>query len=175
MEEVSLERNEHGHVVVRVRGLGFSGAHELGSLGPGSVDSLALKMFIQPDYDAQHRLVAGQEYVAVILPGNCINESARTMVRLHAEASRFSYRKPIAGVISFLHEAISAEALKEMGFDTLIVMHDPIEDTAGNKSMFDLYRDTCRGEDVRKIGTCWVNPKEGDRKFGNNIGFVYFA
>jgi hypothetical protein len=91
---VTFDRNKHGHVVITVTGLDLTGEQEIERLESAKyrIGDYAKQMLTstKPDgYDANHRLVAGQTYKIVLLPGKHIaRDSERTTKNLCAEAKK---------------------------------------------------------------------------------------
>jgi hypothetical protein len=126
-----FERNEHGHIVIKVTGIYLTGWEEIDRLiGAGLCISDEAKSYLtsmkgkKQGYDKCHQLY-GDEYQLVILPGMKVEKDC-TGEELRNYAAGFGYQKPLAGIIPRLLEAISKEMMEEMGFGYIAALHDPI-------------------------------------------------
>ncbi|MBU6388718.1 hypothetical protein KGQ72_02515 [Patescibacteria group bacterium] len=142
----TFERNEHGHMVFTITGLHLTGAEEIERLQSADyrVGDYARQMLTSErddGYDAKHHLVAGQKYRIVLLPGKHIaRDSNRTTSNLRAEAEKFGYGKPLAGIVPRIRETVSDRQIEEMGFGYIAALHEPITVAVGNPSVLDASR-----------------------------------
>ncbi len=149
------ERNENGHVVLSVVGLDLTGDAEVVSLRcqkyiVGSWAESYFKSRNDDGYDSAHRLVPGQTYRIVLVPGSEIeNSSERTTQNLLALGERYGYLRPLAGIIPRLRERLTDKQLEELGSWYIAALHQPIVDTDGDPSVLGLDRyDVGRGVDA---------------------------
>ncbi len=134
-----FERNEHGHIIVTVRGLDLTGAQEIERLeAAGYILSDYAKSCLlsnkKDSYDKNHRLIAGQSYKLALMPGKEIErDTDRTTQSLRKRGmKKYGYGKPLGGHISRLRELVSDKQMEEMGEAWYIAgLHDPIEDSDG--------------------------------------------
>lgn len=152
--------NEHGHLTVTFVGLDLSGAEEIvrAQKQGNRVDDYAQSCLLstKPDsYDANHRLVAGQVYTAVLMPNSVIpKDRDRTTENLRKTGfARFGYKKPLAGIAPRIREYVSDEKLKELDFWYAATLHDPIPGRDGPRLL-----NALRFDDGRWLGTCWEGP-----------------
>jgi len=84
---------------------------------------------------------AGNLYKLVIIKGNEIpldtNKAAyQNIEKIRKFAESKGYTSPPIEVAPLLRKKISNEEMKKMGFNNLIIMHDPIKDTDGFRVLF---------------------------------------
>ncbi len=132
--------NEHGHVVFTITGLDLTGAQEEARLEAEKFNvwkyaKQILTSTNSDSYDRNHRLVGGQQYKIVLLPGKHIKSSERTTENLRTEASKLGYGKPVAGVIPRIREIVSDEKMEELGIWYIVALHDPIKDSDGGSNV----------------------------------------
>ena len=146
------ERNEHGHVVLTVTGLDWSGAAEVDRLkeqkyNVGDIATSCFKSTKSDGYDLNHRLVEGQTYRVVLVPGKEIERiNDRTTAGLLAFGERLGYLRPQAGIIPRLRERLTDKQLEELGWWYIVALHQPIVDAGGSPNVLGLHRnDANRG------------------------------
>jgi hypothetical protein len=163
IQPATFERNEHGHIVFTVTGLDLSGAEEIERLETADfrIGDYARQMLLSTksdSYDANHRLVAGQKYKVVLLPGKHIaRDSERTTSNLRAAGAKFGYSKPLAGVTPRIREAVSDKQMEEMGFVYIAALHEPVAGADGRPDVLDADRD----DDGRWLDGSWDDPDGG--------------
>lgn len=151
------ERNENGHVVLSIVGLGMTGEAEVKGLRRQkyNVNSWAESCFKstnQDSFDSAHRLVSGQTYRVVLVPGSEIeNSSERTTQNLLALGERYGYLRPQAGIIPRLRERLTDKQLEELGWWCIVALHQLIVDADCGPSVLGL----CRSEDGRGVDALW--------------------
>jgi hypothetical protein len=129
-----FERNQHGHVTLEITTLGLSGEEEVARFNAPDTEfhlgSLAEEMLTSTatdGYDARHRVVAGQTFKVVFLPGNEIRHTdGRTTKNFDSLATKLGYGKALANAGLRVREAISDEQMGEMGFRYIATLHEPI-------------------------------------------------
>ena len=135
MPRESFTLNKHGHVVLSIVGFALKGASELGWLHDGGfrVSDLGAPCLTGGEYDASHLLVTGQEYEIAIVPCNEIpDDNARTVQAMHdLGVHEYGYTKSLAGAIPRIREVVPDEWMKEMGFWSILGLHDPLEGPDG--------------------------------------------
>jgi hypothetical protein len=132
------ERNEHGHIMLTIIGLDFTGEQEVERLEAAGfrVNSWAkscLTSTKKDGYDNNHRLVAGQRYKVALMPTQEIErDSDRTTDALRKRGiERYGYEKPLAGIVPRIRETVSDKQMEEMGFWYIAAPHEPIKDSDG--------------------------------------------
>lgn len=157
----SFERNRHGHIIVTITGLNFTGAQEIARLEAAGyrLSDLAKSCLLSKkadSYDANHRLVAGREYKIALMPGREIEkDSDRTTENLRKRGMElYGYDKPLAGIVPRIREAVSDKQLEEMGAWYAAALHDPIKDSGGDPLVLRAYR----SGGGRRVGAYWVYP-----------------
>ncbi|MFA6278794.1 MAG: hypothetical protein WCS97_03320 [Candidatus Paceibacterota bacterium] len=167
---VVFERNEYGHIVFTITGLDLTGAQEITRLTDAKyrIGDYAKQMLTstKPDgYDAKHRLVAGQSYMIVLIPGKEIeNDSGRTTANLQKLGEKLGYDKPLAGIVQRIREAVSDKQMEEMGFWYIAGLHNPITGADGRPGVLGAGRD----DDGRWLFGYWGIPDghwDGDGAF----------
>ncbi len=157
-----FERNQHGHVVLTFIGLDLTGAQEVERLGAayrvGELAKSCLLSTATDSYDANHRLVLGQEYKVALVPHSEIKRDSDRTTRNLREWGRknYGYGKPLAGLTPRIRERLSDKQLEELGLLYVVVLHDPIVDSDGDPRVLDAGR---RGGG-RWLGTCWARPDD---------------
>jgi len=156
---VTFERNEHGHIVFTIIGLDLTGAQEIERLRAAyRIGDFAKQLLVsaKPDgYDAKHRLIAGQTYKIVLLPGKYIvSDSDRTTKNLCAAAEKLGYGRPLAGIVPRIRETVSDKQMEEMGFWYIAGLHEPITGAGGSSDVLD----ASRGGGGRWLGSYWGSP-----------------
>ena len=136
----SFELNRHGHIVVPAIGIGLSGKSEILLLQDAGFDiTLFAKSCLASDeYDAAHRLLRGRSYRIVLLPNREVmagHEEDPTSRQIEQHAESLSYRKPLAGIASFVRRYISDKQMEEMGFWHIDILHEPLPDHKGGRSV----------------------------------------
>lgn len=122
------------HVVIPIIGLGLTGAQEarrltdLGFSMDGYAESCLLNE--KSEYDAKHRLTAGECYQVVLVPINEIKRSERTTANLQRRGELYGYSRPLAGIVPRILETVSNRRMREMGI-RYIVAPDPISGPGG--------------------------------------------
>jgi hypothetical protein len=156
----AFERNEHGHIVLTITGLDLAGVQEIERLKNAGycINDYAGQILTstKPDgYDAKHRLIVGQKYRIVLLPGNCIaRDSDRKTRNLRAEAEKLGYGKPLAGIVPRIRETVSDKQMEEMGIWYIAALHETIPAVDGYPYVLYSYRYF----DGRCLGGCWGDP-----------------
>ena len=131
------ECNQNGHVVLTINGLDLTGAAEVSRLkdqkyNVGDIATSCFKSTNEDGYDLTHRLVAGQTYRIVLVPGKEIERiNDRTTSGLLAFGERLGYLRPLAGIIPRLRERLTDKQLEELGLWYIVALHQPIADTVG--------------------------------------------
>ena len=79
-------------------------------------------------YDDVHRLVQGESYGIVLLPGTCIpRDRNRTTINLRTEAiERFGYYSSLAGAVPYVCEPAFCQYMDNIGFRDIVFLHEPI-------------------------------------------------
>jgi hypothetical protein len=121
-----LECNKYGHMVFSIIGTGLTGAEEKKRHNYG--EQYLEYILMSSSYDLKHRLVAGQKYNIVLLPGEHFGDLIPTTSDIAREARRFGYREPLAGIVFGIEKEISFMQMKEMGLRYIAVFHEPICD-----------------------------------------------
>lgn len=108
----------------------------------------------------------GQKYKLVVIKGEEFSDNDRITSKIRAEAAKRGYLTPPAEVTPLLREHLSDEEIKRRGLYWLIVMHEPIADSAGHPSVLGL----SRSDEGR-----WLNAFDGSarRKWLHDDGFVF--
>ncbi len=157
----SFERNEHGHVIITVTGLGLSGAQEIERLIAAGyrVSDYAKSCLLskkKDGYDAMHTLVPNREYKVALMPGKEIErDSNRTTENLRRRGmEKYGYDKPLAGLIPRIRESVSDKQMEEIGVYYLAGLHSPIEDSVG--ASFVLFAD--RYDDGQWLNALFDDP-----------------
>jgi len=163
------ERNQNGHVVLTITGLDLTGAAEVDRLkeqkyNVGNLATSCFKSTKADSYDQNHRLVNGQTYRSVLVPGKEVERTSdRTTAGLLAFAERLGYLRPQAGIIPRLRERLTDKQLREeLGLWYIAALHQPIEDADGNPRVLELRR----GVDGRFVGAYWDRPEDQWRDDG---------
>ncbi|MCX6819693.1 MAG: hypothetical protein NT019_00155 [Candidatus Adlerbacteria bacterium] len=156
-----FERNEHGHIVLTIKGLDLTGGQEVERLlgakyRVGDYAKSCLTSTKPDSYDAKHRLVAGQKYKIALVPHKEIKRDAdRTTEALQKLGTeKYGYGKPLAGVIPRIRESVSDKQMEKMGFWYIVALYDTIQDSGGNPRV--LISD--RGVDGSWVDSSWVKP-----------------
>ncbi len=154
------ERNEHGHIVLSIVVLDLTGEVEVKALrrqkyNVGSWAESCFKSTNEDGFDSVHRLVSGQTYRVVLVPGSEIeNSSERATQNLLALGERYGYLRPQAGIIPRLRERLTDKQLEELGWWYIVALHQPIIDTGGSPGVLGLSRDG----DGRRVDAGWDSP-----------------
>jgi hypothetical protein len=169
------QRNEHGHLIVKVTGLDLTGTQEIARLEAagyrlGNYAKSCLQSTAADGYDKNHRLVAGREYSIALMPTKEIADwSDRTTANLRTLGiERYGYTKPLAGIVPRIREFVSNEQMEKMGFWFIAAPHEPIRGSDGDPSV--LYAD--RDDYVRWLYADWV-PSDG--KWDGDGAFAFVA
>lgn len=168
----TFERNEHGHVIITITGLGLAGADESKRLEDAGyrVSDYAKSCFkstTADGYDKNHRLVAGQVHKIALIPGKEIaRDSDRTTAALRKLGEKYGYGKPMAGHIPRIREAVSDKQMEEVGIWYIASLHDPIKDSDGRPRVLSAGRD----DDGQWVGACWGSP---DRRWRGVGAFAF--
>ncbi len=153
-------RNQHGHIVMTISALDLTGAQEIARLEAsghrvGDYAKSVLLSTSKDGYDHKHRLLAGQSYQMVFMPGKTIaKDSDRTTENLRKQGLAFGYEKPRAGIVPRIRELLSDKQLEEMGFWYIAGLHDPILDSDGYPCVLGVYR----GGAGRWLNAYWDKP-----------------
>ncbi len=140
------ERNENGHIILSIVGLDLTGEAEVETLrrqkyNVGSWAESCFKSTNEDGFDSVHRLVSGQTYRVVLVPGSEIeNSSERTTQNLLALGERYGYLRPQAGIIPRLRERLTDKQLEELGWWYIVALHQPIVDVVGRPRVLGLHR-----------------------------------
>lgn len=141
------ERNENGHIGLSIVGLDQAGEAEVESLrrqkyNVGPWAESCFKSTNDDGYDSVHRLVPGQNYQIVLVPGkeikNCANRTTKDLLAL---GERYGYIRPQAGIIPRLRERLTDKQLEELGWLYVVALHQSIVDKGGHPDVLGLYRD----------------------------------
>jgi len=135
----------------------------------------AESVLCSPDFNP----TSGVTYNVVIIPCRTLRESGYcTTAEAEAEAERRGFVKPGAEIACLVREIVSIEDLKNMGFSSLKVMHEPIRGDEGKPSRLYMNRDTL-GSDLkiksdakRWLHSCKSKP---DNKWDRGYGFVFIV
>jgi hypothetical protein len=173
------ELNEHGHIVLNIRGLDLTGAQELVRLRENGYhfdecNTLCFRGKGKDSYDRCHRLIAGYVYRVVLMPGKEISAShQRTTKNLLALANRYGYMRPQAGIILRLREYLIGNDYKrkEMTNNPIVVLHKPIEEPMRIRHS-SLVFGLGRGTYGRLLDT-YVD-RDGDA-WGDNLTFAFLV
>jgi len=143
----SFVPNRYGHAIFKINGSGLTGAEEINLFFSEGyfLNSHAVEIFKSSGsngYNARHRLIAGQEYGIVLMPGDVIVEkSERTTENLRNVGMRhYGYGEPFAGMIPPIRRKISNEQMKEMNIWAITVLHCSIADHLGDSFMLRISR-----------------------------------
>ncbi|RNJ51394.1 hypothetical protein [Methylocystis hirsuta] len=155
------QKNEHGHLIVKVTGLDLTGAQEVERLRAagyriGDYARSCLLSSAPDSYDANHRLVAGREYTIALMPTKEIEDwRERTTANLRKRGiERYGYGVPLSGVVPRIRESVSDTQMEAMGFWFIAAPHDPIKDSDGDP----LVLSADRGGDGRWLDARWDLP-----------------
>lgn len=164
---VSFHRNEHGHIVLTLDGLGLTGEQEVKRLEAAGFrvsDWAKLCLTSTNGYNNNHRLVAGQEYKIALVPTREIErDSDRTTGALRKRGlERYGYEKPRAGIVPRIRELVSDKQMEEMGFWYIAAPHDAIKDSVGDPYVLN----ASRYDDGRWLRAFWDHPAFRWNDFG---------
>jgi hypothetical protein len=109
---------------------------------------------------------SGVTYHIAVLPGKLFSDDDRVSGKIRAEADRRGFEAPNAEVACLLREHLSDADLEAMGFQWLVTMHGPIEDSCGVPLLLGIPR----GDGVRWLGACYGRPFE--KRF-RSFGFAF--
>lgn len=132
--EAIFERNEHGHVVFTLTGLGLSGREELKALESRyyNVSASAKYALASLLFDAEHQLALCRKYRVVLLPAEGPDAGTRrTLKEVCEEAERLGYGRSVAGIMPRIRESISDKQMEEMGIESVIAFHEPLTGATG--------------------------------------------
>lgn len=154
----AFERNRHGHIVIPIIGLDLAGVHEIVQCERSTcrITEAAKSCFMNIEengYDECHRLVDGQPYRIVFIPGTYIGRDPnRTIDDVQILGMRnFGYRKPCAGIIPRIREVVSVKQMDRFGLRSIMAVHDPIGDHLDRPSILC----TVRRDDGQWIDAAW--------------------
>jgi len=171
----AFERNEHGHIVLTVVGLDFTGEQELKRFTAAGyrLNDQARSCLLSTNedgYDQNHRLVTGQVYKIALMPTREIeDDNNRTTDALRKRGiERYGYRKPLAGIAPRTRETVSDEQMEKMGFWYIATPHDTIKDSGGGPRVLHAYR----GDDGPWLYAVWDHP---DNRWGGDGAFAFLV
>lgn len=129
-----LPLNRHGHMTIKVTGLGLTGKEGIARLESGyRIYDHARVALCQQVYSNQHRLVKGEQYRLVIVQSAQMRRQMTSQyysnqpLREYREfGACFKYQFASAEVALHLREVLTDEQLIAMGITSLMVVHKPI-------------------------------------------------
>ena len=145
-----------------------------GTTGPEWIERLERKGFRvgghtksilrSPDF----KPTSGVTIEIAVLKGELFEGDDRTTENVRVEAGRRGLMAPNAEVACLIREKFSDKEIKEIGLWSIIVMHEPIEDSDG---------DSCLLGANRYIGGHWLSTCYGgpDGRWFHDSGFAFVA
>ncbi len=118
-----------------------------GTTGEEWITRLASKGYCVGDYAKQvlrspdFKPTSGITTEVAVLKGLLFGDSDRITSKIRAEAKRRKLNKPNAEVACLIREHFADEEIEAMGLWAIVVMHEPIEDSAGDPSLLNANRD----------------------------------
>jgi hypothetical protein len=80
----------------------------------------------------------GVEYKPVVVKGSMFEDYARTTDFITVRAIEMNLSIPPAELAPLLGEVLSASQITRMGYHTLLIMHEPVQNSRGSKEFFAL-------------------------------------
>lgn len=125
-----FDRNEHGHIIVKVPRFAFSGREIVARMKHGDVGYWThhWSFFTTGAYDELHRC-EWDHYMVVLVPASrsdMVEANVRNVCLDDKYQRQFGYSQPQAGILVALREIISDTTLTKMGFNTVRSYHEPI-------------------------------------------------
>jgi len=168
-----FEQNRHGHIVFTLEGLSLYGDQEIERLttaqfliSPGAKSCLLSTA--EDSYNQKHRL-QNKQYQVALMPTREIKSCERTIDGMHRRSTQlYGYKKPLAGVVPRIREAMSNAQMTEMGFSFIAAPHDLIIDLWGNPCVLGIWGGKGRGQCLNIFAT------DLDEPWKNDGAFAYF-
>ena len=137
-----VTRNEHGHVIVKVKGLRLRGDEEVDRLTAAGykVSEQAIRFFCSDEetgsYGADQILKQDHEYTVAL-------------VGQRSEAKKAGYHKPLGGLIPRLCEVIPDKVMRHLGIEHILAPHESVyaDHNSYTNVVFECYLD----EDGRRV------------------------
>jgi|GEM_PF-439204 len=128
------------------------------------VDDFAQDILRFPDFQP----TSGVTYHIAVMKGEIFTDDDRTVTNIRAEANKRQFGTPNTEVACLIREKFSDEDLKAMGLEWIIIMHEPINDFAGDPKLLSVNRD----DFGRRLAASFSRP---GRRFGRRNGFAFVA
>ena len=143
-----------------------------GTTGPDWIVRLEKKGYRLSDYaksflrSKDFQPTNGVTTEIAVLKGMLFEDSNRITKNIRAEAEHREFEQPNAEVACLIREKFSDKELEEMGLYWIVVMHEPIKDSAGDPGLLASFR----GGGGRWLDACSGKPGNG---FGRGGGFAF--
>jgi hypothetical protein len=110
----------------------------------------------------------GTVHRIAIIKGDFFSDNDRFTLQILKEADKRNFKKPDPEIACLIRDIFNDGEMKEMGLDTIIVMHEPIRDTSGVLCLLGL--DAIYG--TPRFGTY---PGGVEYSWPNRCGFAFLA
>jgi len=110
----------------------------------------------------------GVTYEVAVLKGMLFEDGDRITEKIRAEADHQNLAKPNAEVACLIRETFSDKEIEAMGLWWIVVMHEPIKASDGNRNLLSANR---------VVAGCWLNACDGypGHRWYREYGFAFVA